>query len=102
MCIRDSVASAHRFSLYREDIGIACAAGGTSWIQTLDALVRRKLVIPHRDNALRARHRIVAQFAYDFLEQEGRLHQIVRALIQVGATKTTAQTPPTSMHARLL
>src|SRR5690606_15373475 len=36
------VATAHRFSLRQEDVGIACSDGGTEWLRVLDALSRRK------------------------------------------------------------
>ena len=96
------VASAHRFALRQDDVGIAFGDQGTSWLQTLNGLVRRKLIIPSGRDMFRSRHRMIAQFAYDSLVQEGRLHHIVSALIRIGATKTTQNTRNNSVHARLL
>lgn len=96
------VASAHRFSLRQEDIGIACSDDGTEWLQTLDALIRRKLILPHKNNSFRARHRVVAQLVYDLLVEEGRLHGVARALLRVAASRTTPLSSRTSLHARML
>ena len=96
------VASAHRFTLRQEDVGIACSQGGTEWLQSLDALSRRKLILPHKHNSYRARHRVIAQFVYDYLVQAGKLHGVVGAIIQLSATKTTQYSQNTSQYARML
>ena len=96
------VASAYRYTLRQEDIGIACSNGGTDWLQSLDALTRRKLILPHKHNSYRARHRVIAQFVYDSLVQAGKLHGVVSAIIQLAATKTTQYSPKTSQYARML
>lgn len=96
------VASAHRYTLRQEDIGIACSEGGTEWLQSLDALARRKLILPHKDHSYRARHRVIAQFVYDALVEAGRLHGVVWAIVQIAATKTTHFSPKTSAYARML
>lgn len=96
------VTSAHRYTLRQEDIGIACSHGGTEWLQTLDALTRRKLILPHKGNSFRARHRMIAQFVYDSLVQAGKLHGVVRAIIQLAATKTTQYSSKVSVYSRML
>ncbi|MDE0280857.1 MAG: SIR2 family protein [Gammaproteobacteria bacterium] len=97
-----SVAYSHRFQLGQDDIGIACSDQITSWLQNLDALVRRKLIMSTRTGIFRARHRMIAQFVYESLVEEGRLSQIVSALIRIGATKTTEHSPRDSRHRRML
>ncbi len=96
------VASSHRFSLRQDDVGIAWGDRDTKWLQTLNLLVRRKLILPTSDDGFRARHRMIAQFVYDSLVQEGRMQDIVSALIRIGATKTTPYSPLNSRHTRLL
>ncbi len=96
------VASSHRFSLRQDDVGIAWGDSDTKWLQTVNLMVRRKLILPTRDGGFRARHRMIAQFVYDSLVEEGRMPDIVSALIRIGATKTTSLTPRNSGHARLL
>ena len=97
-----SVASAHRFPLGQDDIGIGCSDQGTSWLQTLDALVRRKLIIQFNSGLFRARHRMIAQFVYESLVEDGRLSNIASALIRIGATKTTKFSSRDARHGRLL
>jgi hypothetical protein len=96
------VATAHRFTLRQEDIGIACSDETISWLQGLDALVRRKLVLPHREGSFRGRHRIIAQLVYDALVEHGKMHPIINALVRIGATKTTKYSRRESPHVRLL
>ena len=97
-----SVASAHRFPLAQDEIGIACSEQGTSWLQMLDALVRRKLIMWFDGGLVRARHRVIAQFFYESLVEEGRMSEIVSALLLIGATKSNKLTPRDSRHGRLL
>ena len=96
------VASAYRFALRQDDVGIACADQDSSWLQTLDSLVRRKLILPYRKGMYRARHRMIGQFVLESLREEGRLHYIVAKLVKIGATKTTQFTDRQAVHARLL
>ena len=96
------VASAHRFALRQDDIGIACGDQGTAWLQVLSGLVRRKLIVRSASGTFRARHRMIAQFIYDSLIEDGRLFHIAGALVRIGATKTTLSTPRHSQHVRLL
>jgi hypothetical protein len=96
------VATAHRFVLRQEDIGIACSDENTAWLQSLDSLVRRKLILPHREGAFRGRHRMIAQLVYDSLVEQGKLYSIINALVRIGATKTTKYSRRESTHVRLL
>ena len=50
----------------------------------------------------RARHRVIAQFVYDSLVEDGKLSDIVRGLILIGATKTSETTQRHSVYPRLL
>ena len=98
-----SVATAHRFALRREDIGLAYTDGvDMDWLRLLNELERRKLVIGQGNLTYVARHRVVAQFAYDSLVERGQLGAITYGLIRIGATKTTENTPRNAMPARLL
>ena len=98
-----SVATAHRFALRREDIGLAYANHfDIDWLRLLNELERRKLVIGRGNLIYVARHRVVAQFAYDSLVERGQLGPITYGLIRIGATKTTENTPRNAMPARLL
>ena len=96
------IASAHRFSLRQEDIGIACADDGTAWLQSLNKLNRRKIILPQNNDRFRARHRMIAQFVYDSLVQAGKLHDILRGLVLIGTTKTTKFSGRNSQYSRLL
>lgn len=96
------VATAHRLALRKDDIGIAYGSTDTLWIAGLDDLIRRKLILPNSSNSFRARHRMIAQFSYDSLVVEGKLSDIVRGLILVGATKTSERGPRHLLYPRLL
>jgi hypothetical protein len=96
------VASAHRFALRKEDVGIACTDESTSWLQSLDTLTRRKLILAHQGNSFRGRHRVIAQLVYDSLVEAGKLYPIIYALVRIGASNTTRYSRRDSMHVRLL
>lgn len=98
-----SVATAHRFALRKEDIGIACGVDSSmDWVRLVSQLERRKLILLDGNSAYIARHRVVAQFAYDSLVERGQLGPVTYGLIRIGATKTTARTVRNAMSARLL
>ena len=46
------VATAHRFSLRQDDIGIAYGSTDTQWITELNNLVRRKLILPFSNDSI--------------------------------------------------
>ena len=96
------VATARRLSLTKDDIGIAVGSTELEWLQELDHLQRSKLVRALGDNRLRARHRVIAQFAYESLEQDGEISEVIRGLVVIGATKTSSITPRGSRYYRLL
>lgn len=97
-----SVATAYRYTLGQDDIGIGVASNDIAWLQSLNNLSRRKLIFPHGERRFRARHRVIAQFVTDHLIEHGGLHQFVRAMLLIGATHTTVLSPLESPHARLL
>ena len=96
------VATARRLTLTKDDIAIAAGSGDPSWLEELDQLVRSKLVHVRQRNGLRARHRVIAQFVYNSLEEGGELAEIIRGLVMIGASKTSASTPRGSLYYRLL
>ena len=96
------VATARRLTLTKDDIAIAAGSGDPGWLQELDQLVRSKLLHQRRRNGLRARHRVIAQFVYNSLEEGGELAEVIRGLVMIGASKTSANTPRSSLYYRLL
>ena len=97
-----SIASAHRFVLNQEDIGIGCGTSDLHWLRVLRGLCDRRIIVREGQGRIRARHRIIAQFAYDALVEQGTTEEIVYALLQIGAANTTHVTLRQSRHMRML
>lgn len=97
------LATAHRFSISREEIAIAAGDQTNTTLNELESLVRRGLVIYARTaHTLKARHRIIAAKVTDALTVRGQLYEIVRGLLFAAAAQITADTRRSSRPFRIL
>lgn len=97
-----SVAHAHRFFLSKDEIAIAFGDDVDAWPRDLDALVRRKVILEGASDSYTARHREIAQFVYDDLVQKGLAVDVMRALIKIAGTKTSARSDRSTRSAKML
>lgn len=98
-----STASAYRFSLTRDEVLIACGEATNETLNSINALVRRKLIHTHSGNQyLRARHRVIADLIYNSLVQSGEFERIVRGLIMIGVAKVNQFSDKNTRPARIL
>ena len=96
------VASAYRLYLRNEDIAIAFSEHGNQWLGELTKLNERKLVLRKQYDSYSGRHRVIDQCVLDSLQRSGKIYQITRSLIKIGASKTTPSTVKSSQRYRLL
>ena len=83
------VAHQHRFMLSRDEIAIACGEDIERWPRALDTLLRRNVLFHGPGETYRARHRVIANFLYGELVEDGSIAAVVRALIKVAGTKAS-------------
>ena len=83
-----TVAHAHRFMLNRDELAIACGDDITDWPRALENLVRRKVVLPGKDETFKARHREIAQFVYNELAEQGSIADAFESLIRIAGTRS--------------
>lgn len=95
--------SAHRLSITRDEILIACGDISNDVLNKLNKLIQRKLVFESGPKGnLKLRHRVIAQLIYDELVRNGQFARVLRGLLLVGVAKTTKNTPANVRSARLL
>ncbi|MGE0454268.1 MAG: hypothetical protein AB7O37_16835 [Vicinamibacteria bacterium] len=84
-----AVASAHRIDLSREDVLIAVGDHSNQLLNSLDQLVRRKILVEivGDETVVRARHRVIAEIIRDELARRGLLKEPLYGLALLAATK---------------
>lgn len=97
-----SVASAHRFSLTKDEILIGCADSSNVALNVIDKLVRRKLVVLQGSTYIKSRHRMIAQVVYEELVKSGRFLNILEGLILLSVSKVSERTVPNTRLFRIL
>lgn len=99
-----SAASAYRFSLTRDEVVIACGDSSNETLNSINALVRRKLIysVVSKGEYLRARHRVIADMVYSHLVQTGQFERVLRGLILIGVAKVSPATDRNARASRLL
>jgi hypothetical protein len=96
------VASAFRFSLQKTEIVMASGVTTNDALNTLNALIRRHIVVLHPDGSVRARHRMIAELVLDELQKDGQLRPILQGLAILAATQVNQAGSRTSNAWRLL
>lgn len=97
-----ATATSNRFNLNRDEILLATGAPSNALLNELDGLVRRRIIIEHPKGGLQARHRRIAEILVDELAKAGLLHDPIRGLAFLGATKVSPVLPRNSRPWRLL
>ena len=84
-----TVASSLRFYLLRNEIVIATGDFSNEALSTLGTLIRRNVITcdPAEEDAVRARHRVIADIVRDRLTENGQLGEIISGLAYVAATQ---------------
>lgn len=99
-----STASAYRYCLSRDEILIACGNASNETLNSLDALIRRKLIYSttSKNDFVKSRHRIIANMVYDELIKTGQFEQTLRGLVMIGISKASANSDRSSRPSRML
>ncbi|MGA3057892.1 MAG: SIR2 family protein [Candidatus Limnocylindrales bacterium] len=83
-----ATSSSMRYSLGRDEIMIATGDRSNAALNTLDALLRRGIIVQAEDGRkVRARHRVIADIILEELRRAGLLSQVLSGLALVAATK---------------
>lgn len=99
-----ALATTFRYSLSRQDILIALNDSTNEAINTIDALLRRHLLIerPPGSGLIQVRHRVIAELLRDELQKRGQLTDAVFGLAFLAATHTPPSTARRGRALRLL
>jgi hypothetical protein len=82
-----AVASAYRFGLSRDEILIATGETTNERLNSINALVARRIVTQREDGSVWARHRVIAEIIRDELLRSGQLTKPVAGLALLAASK---------------
>jgi hypothetical protein len=96
------VATALRVGLSRHELLLACGRPDATAIEAIETLVRRRLILESAAGAVRLRHRVIAEVVLDCVGRDGRLRDIVIALLEVAAMAVSIDLRASDPRARRL
>lgn len=99
-----AVASSLRFYLLRNEIMIATGDLSNEALNALNTLIQRNVIAlePTKEDAIRARHRVIGNIVRDRLTESGQLGEVISGLAYIAATQMTPSMPRNSRPKRLL
>lgn len=100
-----AVASAIRFGLTRDELLLAIDDRSNATLASIDALLRRRLVVVDPNGSLRVRHRVIAEVIMRALARDGQIADVITGLAIAAASKVnsgTRRSHPTYRRVRAL
>ena len=99
-----AVASSFRFYLSRNDIIIASGDYTNEALNSLEQLIRRRIITvdQNHNDRIKARHRIIPDIILDALIKDGKVYDILYGLGVVAATNVTPNMAKSARPRRLL
>lgn len=97
-----AVASALRFGLTRDELLLAVDDTSAATLGSIDALIRRHLLVAAPGGELKVRHRTIADVLMKALGEDGRLSDVVEGLAVAAASKVGPSTRRNHRHFRRL
>jgi hypothetical protein len=82
-----AVATAFRFPIAKDEVLLASGDRSNVTLNSIDQLVRRKIIISGSDGSLRARHRVIAETLRNELQEQGMLAGILPGMALMAAAK---------------
>ena len=97
-----AVASAYRFGLQRSEVLLGLGESTNTVLNTVDMLVRRRIVRVGHDGAIWARHRVIAEIIRDKLQKTSTIKEMLQGLAHVAATQVNPALARSARPWRLL
>jgi hypothetical protein len=96
------VATYFRYALSKTDILIAVGDSSNEYLNSVDTLVNRHVIINVAGDRVMARHRVIAEIVFERLRNTGQLLQLLEGLAVAAATQCGKDTSRKSKEFRLL